>query len=81
MGVWHTKAENPSTSQKTVVPVPSDPQTEETTTEGYGEDLEAVTPISSAVPGRPKRKRGNDSVSHIASDSKFSDSTNVAFLD
>ena len=68
MQFWHTNTEDPFTSRKSTVVVPSEPKTLDTDTEGGGVDLETVTPVLDTARARPKRKQGNDSVSRDPTD-------------
>ena len=78
MSVWHTNAEDLSTSRQSMVQVPFEPQIEGPQVEGTysevaGEDFEVIAPTRRKVPVQPKRKRGNDSVSSSSSDPTASD--------
>jgi hypothetical protein len=65
MRVWHTKVESPFASRKSTVLVPSEPPTGEANDEGCRGDSEDTPEALSVVPSRPRRKRGNDSVSPL----------------
>ena len=71
MRAWHTNVEDPCTIRRSAVPIPCEPQDwEAEVTEAGGEDFVAAVPASESVPKKPKRKRGNDSVSPNTGGSK-----------
>jgi len=63
MRVWHTNTTDPTTSRQSVVQISSEPHVEEANTESIEETSGTFTPPVNTIPARPKRKRGNDSVS------------------
>ena len=69
MRVWHTNAEDPTTSRQSAVLIPSEPQIKEQNTEAGGGDFEAIAPVSRTVPVKPKRRLANNSVSPNPNDS------------
>ena len=62
MRVWHTNIEDPCTSRESVVLIPPKPQVQEEDMQVTVENFETTVSVVSTV---PKRRRGNDSVSHI----------------
>ena len=60
MRVWHTNTEEPGVSRQSVVPISSEPQVQEEDMQVVGENFGV---IASVVKAKPKRRRGNDSVS------------------
>lgn len=67
MQVWHTNVEDPFVSQQSVVSIPSEPQLEQMNTGAEGEDVDVTVPVVVTPSKWPKRKRGNNSVSHSSS--------------
>ena len=63
MRVWHTNTEDPTASRQSAIPISPEPQPKGVTTECEGGNFDDIAPVVGAVPARPKRKRGNDSVS------------------
>ena len=64
MRIWHTNTEDATAmSRTTEVPIPTEPQITEADTEVTEESLSSILLAASAAATRPKRKRGNDSVS------------------
>ena len=66
MRVWHARVEESSTSHKLAVPVPLEPKTGGEDSQSFAEEFEGLVPVVSSVSAGPKRRRGNDSVSHIS---------------
>lgn len=68
---WHTNVEDPFTIRRSAVPIPRGFQDQGAeVSEAGGEDFVATVPVVKSAPKKPKRKRGNDSVSHNTSGSK-----------
>lgn len=74
MQVWHTNVEDPLVFRRSVVPIPSGPQLEGMNTGAKGsyteadqEDFNVIALAADVVHARPKRKRGNNGVSHCGS--------------
>ena len=64
MQIWHTNAEDPAAMpRKSEVLLPTEPQIMEDAG-AAGENFASIPPEESTAAPRPKRKRGNDSVSH-----------------
>lgn len=64
MQVWHTNTTDPTTSRKSAVPIPLEPQIGGVNAGLVEESFDAIAPEVGTVPVRPKRKYGNNSVSH-----------------
>ena len=65
MRAWHTNVEDPYTVRRSAVPIPCGHQDQGVeATEAGGEDLTTTVSVLESTPKKPKRKRGNDSVSH-----------------
>ena len=64
MRVWHTNVEDPLASRQSMVPIPPKPQIQEEDMRVTVENFEAA-PTVNRIRVRPKRRRGNDSVSCI----------------
>lgn len=64
MRVWHTNVEDPASTRQSKVPVPLQPPIQDVPMDTESEDFTAFVPVVDSVPARPKRKQGNDSVSH-----------------
>lgn len=74
MQVWHSRVEDPTTSQKSTVPIPPEPQikgTDAGSCRDDFEDSEDIALTSTVVSAGPKRRRGNDSVSYTPKDLKI----------
>ena len=56
--------EDPFTSRQSVVSIPSEPQLKQMNTGAEGEDVDVTVPVAVMPSKQPKRKRGNNSVSH-----------------
>jgi hypothetical protein len=71
MRIWHKNVEDPHTSQQSVVPIPRERQTQEGDMQVTLEDFEVAASAVNTTPVRPKRQkrprrgRGNDSVSRF----------------
>ena len=66
MRVWQMSTSDLSTSQVSVIPIPSGPKTEEPSTKFAEDSIDEIMPLAHPVRPRrvkPKRKFGNDSVS------------------
>lgn len=66
MQVWHTNTADPTTSRQSTVPIPSEShvQVKEASTKCQGEFFNTTVPTVTTIRARPKRKRGNNSVSY-----------------
>ena len=61
---WHANVEDPCTIRRSVIPIPSGRQDQGAeATEAGIEDFVGASPVLESGPKKPKRKRGNDSVS------------------
>lgn len=66
MRAWHTNVEDPCTIRRSAIPIPHGRQDQGAeVTEAGGEDFVAAAQVFEPAPKKPKRKRGNDSVSRI----------------
>jgi len=68
MQILHMNVEDPCTVRRSVVAVLSEPQDSGEGAEAEWEDLPAPAAAPNPTPVRPKRRRGNDSVSFNPND-------------
>lgn len=71
MRVWHTNAEDPTSTRRSTVPILPKPPSQDVPVETEGEESWVDIPDVDSIPQRPRRKQANDSVSCNATNSYF----------